>query len=194
MFKTVAGVMLIGLLCAATSAYANKRHGTACQPAYGSAPRIGYDERGAGNFDATSTAELFCPLDDVDGRHYISDAYGNNAPPSRASVWIYDNSTTAPAYCYIWATNEDTNSSWGPTRHTCATAGGCAGTTGGESATGYLQIEFNDNTVDSPLAYFGENYFDAFGVRCTLPPASTSATRSFVKMVDTRWGYLSSPF
>jgi len=194
MIKTVACVMLIGSLFAIPEAHANKRHGTACQPAWGSAQRVGYDERGAGNFDATSTAELFCPLDDVDGRHYVADAYGNNAPPSTASVWIYDNSTTAPAYCYIWATNEDTNSSWGPTRHTCATAGGCDGTTGGESATGYLEIAFHDNTVAAPLHYFGENYFDAFGVRCYLPPAATSATRSFVKTIDTRWGYLDSPF
>lgn len=154
----------------------------------------GYDERGAGNFDASSSAEVFCPLDDVDGRHYVADPYGVNAPPSTASVWIYDNSSTAPAYCYIWATNEDTNSSWGPTRHTCAAAGGCDGTTGGESATGYLQIAFHDNTVDGPLSYFGENYFDAFGVRCVLPPAATTATRSFVKMIDTRWSYLDNPF
>ncbi|HMG57763.1 MAG TPA: hypothetical protein VK601_29885 [Kofleriaceae bacterium] len=186
--------MLIGSLGAVTAAHANKRHGTACQPAWGSASRIGYDERGAGNFDVTSTAELFCPLDDVTGLHWVADPYGNNAPPSVAAVWLYDNSTTSPAYCYIWATNEDSNSSWGPTRHTCATPGGCNGTTGGESATGYLQIEFADNTVDQPLSYFGEHYFDAFGVRCVLPPGASSSTRSFVKMIDSRWGYIASPF
>ena len=194
MQKTMMYGMLIGCLFATTSAYANKRHGTACQPAFSSANRIGYDERGAGNFDATGSAELFCPLDDVDGRHYVGDSYGKNAPPSAAAVWIYDNSTTSPAYCYIWATNEDTSSSWGPTRHTCATAGGCDGTTGGESATGYLQISFKEGTLDGPMSYFGEHYFDAFGVRCVVPPASSSSTRSFVKMIDTRWGYLDDPF
>lgn len=194
MIRTIACVMLIGSLFTVPAAYANRRHGTACQPAWGSAQRIGYDERGAGNFDASSSVEVFCPLDDVDGRHYVADFYGVNAPPSAASVWVYDNSTTAPAYCYIWATNEDTNSSWGPTRHTCATVSGCDGTTGGESATGYLQIAFHQGTLDGPLSYFGENYFDAFGVRCSLPPGATNATRSFVKMIDTRWSYLDNPF
>src|SRR6185295_9107903 len=118
MSKAMVFAMVIGSMFAAPAVHAGKRHGTACQPAFGSAPRIGYDERGAGNFDATSTAELFCPLEDIEGRHYVADAYGKEAAPSSASVWIYDNSTASPAYCYVTATSENTNSSWGPTRHT----------------------------------------------------------------------------
>jgi hypothetical protein len=82
---------------------------------------------------------------------------------------------------------------WGPTRHTCSSAGGCDGTTGGESATGYREIEFKDNTVDQPLSYFGENYFDAFGVRCYLPKPS-NGSRTSVKMINTRWTSYKNPF
>jgi hypothetical protein len=61
----------------------------------------------------------------------------------------------------------------------------------------------------SPMAMVrtGPSYTMAGGARCWratrrystrstryLPPAATSATRSFVTMIDTRWSYLASPF
>lgn len=193
MFKSAVFASVFCSLLAIPAAHANKRHGTACQPAPGSQGKIVYNETGAGNVDPTTTADVFCPLDDVDGRHYVLDAFGNNPPPSTASVWLLDSNATSPTYCYIWATNEDTDSAWGPTRHTCATAGGCDGTFGGESTTGYLEIAFHDNTVDQPLSYFGRNYFDAFGVRCYLPKP-VNGVRTSVKMIDTRWPSSNNPF
>jgi hypothetical protein len=192
--------LVFGSLVVATAAYGgHKRHGTACQPQWGSASKIGFEERGVGNYDATTSATVFCPTQDVEGRHWTyTDPQGSDAAPSFVAVWVVDNSTTQPAYCYIWATNENTDSSWGPTRHTCSSADGCDGTTGGESATGYRRILFHDNVVDQPIYQdpddFGENYYDAFGVRCTLPPGSSSATRSFVKLVDTSYSSTVSPF
>jgi hypothetical protein len=160
-----------------------RRHGGLCAPKYTSRDLVGVDERGIYNGSSTATASVTCPATDrVSHRSiWVYPDRGDEEKPALtatiSSVVVYgrDLSGGTPFSCYVFATEDEGFSSWGPTRYTCSQPGGCGSSPGTVSEfTGTFSLNF-------PLDNFASDE-EHVGVVCNIPP-TTPAGNSYVKSV-----------
>src|SRR5262245_29801885 len=135
-------------------------HGTMCQPMYGQQGQVGYGEPGAGNFSNSSELGLFCPVPHSQNRFGVTGG----------RVSVYDNSSTTPFSCYMFAESWFGGTWWSSTKFTCSDPNGCADSTSVYTGHGYLQWI---NPFGNSDALGG---FPTLGFRCSVPRSSTYAS------------------
>jgi hypothetical protein len=164
-----------------------RRHGSLCAPKYTSRDLVGVDERGIYNGSTTATASVTCPVVDAVTTQFVYRAEGNysggytqdgRAMVQAITVLGRDLSSTAPVSCYVFATEEQGSSSWGPTRYMCTSWGGCADAPAADY-TGNGSVQWDMQMFPGMTNYYSLYHL---GVVCNLPPASASGT-SYVKSI-----------
>jgi hypothetical protein len=180
--KNIAAFALVLIAGAALPTHADvaRRHGGLCAPKYTSRDLVGVDERGIYNGSTTATASVTCPATDRVSHRSIwvyPDRGDEEKTPLTAtisSVVVYgrDLSGATPFSCYVFATEDEGFSSWGPTRYTCGQPGGCSSSA--NEFTGTFSLKF-------PLDNFASDK-EHIGVVCNIP-STTPAGSSYVKSV-----------
>jgi hypothetical protein len=173
--------LLLLLLASVASADTYRQHGSICAAKHTSRDLVGVDERGTYNASTTASATVTCAAANRrtrDELHY-SDGNWNNPTPSTqdsnvlaVTIFGRDVSDAAPFSCYLFATQSDGFSSWGPTKYTCSQPGGCPDST--SSFVGNASLTWN---LDASM-----RTADHIGVVCNLP-ATTASGSSYVKAV-----------
>lgn len=181
-----------GAVGAPARADTTRRHGALCAPKYTSRDLVGVDERGMSNESTTLSARITCPIPErvtqsISFHEDTSTTAGTTSVkvvgtgtriPNIREVIVYgrDLSATSPFWCYLFWTEPEGFSSWGPRRYMCSDDGGCTDST--TEFTGIAKIRW------SVAAHTNTNTAMA-GVVCDVP-AKVSGEPSYVKAVESQ--------
>jgi hypothetical protein len=178
MLPRIAALAVTLSLTSLAHADIHHRHGSTCAPKHTSKDLVGVDERGIYNASSSSFANVTCATHDrIEQRRKFIDngaLVGDHTAVSEITqvrVFMRDLSSTIPFSCYLFSTEEDGFSSWGPTKYACSSTVGC-----GEPSpeyTGNAQMSWSTWLNLSP---------SHFGIVCNLPP-TTAAGSSYIKAI-----------
>jgi hypothetical protein len=139
--------------------------GNTCQPAFGNTT-VDQDDFGMGNQSTTSSNSYICPIP------FIPTSYVYNNVSS-VTINVDDVSSTNEFSCYTFYNTPWGSEYWGSTRWACSTSGGCADPT--TTFTGLNNINWSGGTLPSYVYSNGYVVWSNFGIKCTLPPATSSS-------------------
>jgi hypothetical protein len=164
--KKLPGLIALTLMLAtASSAFAERdyyTHGLACQPFWGASPQLSYGETGVGNW-TNANAAVSCP--GFGTSQTLATPGGGFWTVTQGRVLVADNNSTQPLSCNVWSTDGYGWMSYGPSKFSCSSYGGCNDLTTAYVGQDWLVFDINPYWWDAVLGY-----------SCTLPPTGPFAS------------------